>query len=86
MNTRNVIYEFRIRGNLGDRMLRAFDGLRAEPNGQDTVLRGAVLDQAALHGVLAQIEALGLELLEVRRIPRDSPQYRDGDDAEEGWR
>ena len=34
---------------------------------QDTLLRGAVADQAALHGVLAQIEALGLELLEVRR-------------------
>ena len=26
-------------------------------------------DQAALYGVLAQIEALGLELLEVRRMP-----------------
>jgi hypothetical protein len=36
--------------------------------GQDTLLRGAVADQAALHGVLAQIEALGLELLEVRRL------------------
>jgi hypothetical protein len=66
----NVIYEFRIRGHLGDRMLGAFDGLQAETNGQDTLLRGAVQDQAALHGVLAQIEALGLELVEVRRLPR----------------
>jgi hypothetical protein len=31
------------------------------------VLAGALADQAALYGVLAQIEALGLELLEVRR-------------------
>jgi len=33
------------------------------------VLHGVLPDQAALHGVLAQIEALGLELLEVRRLP-----------------
>jgi len=69
-----VIYEIRIRGHLGDGMLRAFDGLQAEKNGQDTVLRGAVVDQSALHGVLAQIEGLGLELLEVRRIPDDAPE------------
>jgi hypothetical protein len=67
---RNLMYEFRIRGHLGARILGAFDGLQAETNGQDTLLRGAVQDQAALHGVLAQIEALGLELVEVRRLPR----------------
>ena len=47
--------------------LRAFPALRAETEGQDTLLRGAVADQAALHGVLSQVEALGLELLELRR-------------------
>jgi hypothetical protein len=31
---------------------------------------GVLPDQSALHGVLAQIEALGLELLEVRRSRR----------------
>jgi len=35
----------------------------------DTVLTGPLPDRAALHGVLAEIEALGLELLEVRRLP-----------------
>jgi hypothetical protein len=48
-------------------MLAAFPALRAQADGEDTVLTGTVADQAALHGVLAQIEALGLELLEVRR-------------------
>jgi len=61
-------YEFRIRGHLGPATLRGFPALRAETQGQDTLLRGAVADQAALHGVLAQVEALGLELLELRRI------------------
>jgi hypothetical protein len=32
-------------------------------------LSGVLADQAALYGVLAQIEALGLELIEVRRLP-----------------
>ena len=61
-------YEVRIRGHLGAITLRAFPALRAETQGQDTLLRGAVADQAALHGVLAQVEALGLELLELRQI------------------
>ena len=60
-------YQIRVRGHLGAVMRRAFPALRAETRGQDTLLQG-VADQAALHGVLAQIEALGLELLEVRRL------------------
>ena len=62
-------YEISVRGHLGETMRLAFPGLRAQQRGQDTVLRGALPDQAALHGVLAEIEALGLELLEVRRLP-----------------
>jgi hypothetical protein len=62
-------YEIRVRGHLGATMRRAFPDLHAETQGQHTLLRGAVADQAALHGVLAQIEALGLELLEVRHLP-----------------
>jgi hypothetical protein len=63
-------YQIRVRGHLGPAMRRAFPALHAETRGQDTLLQG-VADQAALHGVLARIEALGLELLEVRRLPRD---------------
>jgi hypothetical protein len=50
-------------------MRLAFPALRAETFEADTVLTGALPDSAALHGVLAEIEALGLELLEVRRLP-----------------
>jgi hypothetical protein len=62
-------YEIWVRGHLGETMRFAFPGLRAQARGEDTVLTGALSDQAALHGVLAEIEALGLELLEVRRLP-----------------
>jgi hypothetical protein len=61
-------YQIRLRGHLGATTLRAFPALQAETRDQDTLLQG-VTDQAALHGVLAQVEALGLELLEVRRLP-----------------
>ena len=63
-------YQIRVRGHLGATMRRAFPALHAETRGQDTLLQG-VADQAALYGLLAQIEALGLDLLEVRRLPRD---------------
>jgi hypothetical protein len=62
-----VSYQIRVRGRLGKMTLRAFPALRAEAEGGDTLLTGPLADQAALHGVLAQIEALRLELLEVRR-------------------
>jgi hypothetical protein len=50
-------------------MLSAFPALQARASGGDTLLTGPLRDRAALHGVLAEIEALGLELLEVRRLP-----------------
>jgi hypothetical protein len=65
--TRSVCYEIRIRGVLGSMLLGAFPDLRAQTHGTETVLTGPLADQAALYGLLAQLEALGLELLEVRR-------------------
>jgi len=66
---RSVCYEIRIRGLLGRSLLGAFPELKATAQDGETVLAGPLPDQAALYGVLAQIEALGLELLELRRIP-----------------
>jgi hypothetical protein len=63
----SVCYEIRVRGRLDGILLGAFPGLRAQVHGTETVLTGPLADQAALYGLLAQIEALGLELLEVRR-------------------
>jgi hypothetical protein len=73
-------YEFRIRGRVGERLLSSFGGFDAEVLPPETILRGSVEDQAALHGVLQQIEALGLELVEVRQVdaPRE-PVTRESD-------
>jgi O-succinylbenzoate synthase len=62
-----VYYEIAVRGLLGDTLLGAFPDLHARADGKQTVLAGPLADQAALYGLLAQLEALGLELLEVRR-------------------
>jgi hypothetical protein len=62
-------YRIRVRGRLGETLCSAFPALRARASGGDTGLTGLLADRAALHGVLAEIEALGLELLEVRRLP-----------------
>jgi len=60
------LYRIRVRGLLGETTLRAFPDLTAQPQKGETVLAGVLPDQEALYGVLAEIEALGLELLEVR--------------------
>jgi hypothetical protein len=62
-------YEIRVRGHLGPRMRRAFEALAVRTQGQDTLLTGGLPDQAALYGVIAKLEALGLELLELRCLP-----------------
>ena len=61
-------YEFRVRGRLGEGLLATFDGLDAEIEPVETILRGDVVDQAALHRILEQIRSLGLELVEVKRV------------------
>jgi hypothetical protein len=60
-------YMIRINGNLGATLLTAFPAMACQRHGAETLLTG-VLDQAGLYGVLGEIEALGLELLEVRRL------------------
>jgi hypothetical protein len=62
-------YCIRVRGRLGETIRSAFPVLQAEASGGDTVLTGQLADHAALNGVLAEIDALGLELLEVYRLP-----------------
>jgi hypothetical protein len=78
MGPASARYTIRIDGHLGAMLLSAFPTMAWERQGPDTVLTG-VLDQPGLYGVLAEIEALGLDLLEVRRLEprRGSPESGD---------
>jgi hypothetical protein len=62
-------YEIRIRGRITKSCQAAFDDLAVTVSPVETVLRGPAIDQAALYGILERIQALGLELVEVRRLP-----------------
>jgi hypothetical protein len=62
------LYTIRIRGRLGATALSAFPTMVSEQKGGETVLTGLLEDRSAVFGVLGQIEALGLELVELRHI------------------
>jgi hypothetical protein len=62
-----TVYAIRLHGHLGDAMLLAFPALVPRQEGADTVLTGP-LDRSGLYGVLAEAEALGLELVEIRQL------------------
>ena len=67
-------YEIRIKGHLSESMVAAFEGLSATVEPVETVLHGPVLDQSSLHGLLDRIQSLGLELVEIRRLPTSSEE------------
>ena len=66
-------YEIRLGGRLDPRWADWFDGMTLTSDDGSTVLTGAVLDQAALHGVLARIRDLGLPLIAVTRLDANPP-------------
>jgi epsilon-lactone hydrolase len=70
-----VLYQIRVDGNLGPTLLTAFPALVPQQQGTETVLTGLLPDASALYGVLAEIEALGLDLLEVRKLRSPSPGH-----------
>ncbi len=65
-------YNIRVRGHLDQSWSDWFEGLAIsnESNG-DAVLAGSIVDQAALHGLLARVRDLGLPLLAVVQIETD---------------
>jgi hypothetical protein len=62
-------YEIRIRGRVSEKVLQTFGSLTSDDDRVETVLHGPVRDQAELHGLLDRLQTLGLELIEVRRLP-----------------
>lgn len=62
------LYTIRLEGHLGATALSAFPTMAAKEDGTDTILTGPLEDRSALFAALAQIEALGLEIEELRRI------------------
>jgi len=70
MDPAPVLYMIRINGHLGPMILSAFPAMTPRRVAACTVLTG-LLDRSALYGVLAEIDALGLDLCEVRQLRLD---------------
>jgi len=67
-------YEIRLKGQLEPRWAAWFDGLQlTHACDGTTVIHGAIVDQAALHGVLRKVRDLGLPLISVMRVAPDQP-------------
>jgi hypothetical protein len=67
-------YEIRLKGHLDSRWAAWFDGLSLtnESDGT-TIIRGPVVDQAALHGLLQKVRDLGLALVSVTQVEPGQP-------------
>jgi hypothetical protein len=78
MDPAPALYVIRINGHLGATVLSAFPTLAPQHHGAHTMLTG-LLDPSALYGVLAEIEALGLDLLEIQKLTPDRTSPQPGD-------
>ncbi|HEX3541236.1 MAG TPA: hypothetical protein VHT75_12455 [Acidimicrobiales bacterium] len=68
-------YEIRLQGHLQPRWATWFDGMTITNESDGTTLmRGPVVDQAALHGLLRKLQDLGLRLLSVSVVDPDQPE------------
>ena len=67
-------YEIRVKGRLGSRWTAWFDGLSLiDEDDGTTVIRGRVVDQAALHGLLQKLRDVGIPLVSLIQVPSDAP-------------
>jgi hypothetical protein len=65
-------YEIRVQGRLDSRWAARFDGMTLTTGDGFTQLVGAVVDQAALHGLLQQLRDIGLPLVSVTQVDPDA--------------
>jgi hypothetical protein len=76
-------YEIRVAGAVAERDLLDMGAVTLSVDRVDTVLYG-IPDQSALYGLLARLRALGVEVVEVRRIPDPISALDESSDADPG--
>ena len=82
-------YEIKIKGLLDDHWQQWFEGMALErqenvvADKDYTLIRGSIVDQPALHGLLAKIRDLNLTLLSVRKILSRDLGNQEGDQNDE---
>jgi hypothetical protein len=64
-----VDYEIRIKGRVSNAQLLAFEGMTVTVEPVETVVYGPLADQEAVHELMVKLQSLGLEIVELRRLP-----------------
>jgi hypothetical protein len=73
------VFEIRVKGHLDQHWSAWFDGFAISYDAEDnTLLRGPLIDEAALYGVLIKVRDLGVPLLAVNRVTVDSSKDEQG--------
>jgi len=62
-------YEFRVAGKLSDRARHAFDDMEVVEAPPETIIRGVVVDDSHLHGILALLQTMGLQVVAMNEVP-----------------
>ncbi|WP_407342616.1 hypothetical protein [Pengzhenrongella phosphoraccumulans] len=75
-------YEVWVAGVVPEQDLRDLGAVTVATERASTVLYGDIADEAALYGLLARLRNLGLEVIEVRRVPDLAPLPVDPDPRE----
>ncbi len=68
------IYEIRVKGCMDEIFWADWFGgmeISIDPNQEETTLRGAIVDQAELFGLLSRLRNRGLTLISVQQIRQD---------------
>lgn len=68
------VYQIRVKGRLDASWSSWFDNMTLTFEKGETIIAGAVADQAALHGLLAKVRDLGLTLIDVHRVEAENKQ------------
>ena len=72
-------YAFRVRGRISPDIVAALHPLRPTGRMTETELRGVVVDQAALHGIITRLEQFGVELVGLQRLADQQPDRSTAD-------
>ena len=80
--SQSAYYELRVRGLLSQQAASWFSGMEIVVdetiNPSQTVIKGFMIDQAALHGLISRIRDLGLTLVSVNQIARKDDDEQSG--------
>lgn len=66
-------YEFRVDGRLSEEARNAFVGMRITEVSPQTLIDGEVIDDSHLHGIIAQLQTLGLTVLSAHPLTGTGP-------------